>query len=172
MLIVRATKKLRDRIGPLDLRGDERSTTVLGEWYATRFGWRADVLLLVNEATLLPVLLPLAPAATALSRAADQIAAAMATYGASDAIIDAELEQMRPHRIGTTANRSVVGIMNEFGYLADVYRGRSGQPNLDELAARLATAPCSPLYRTHISPDRAFTALVRTIPRRGGAPTA
>ncbi|MFG2040791.1 DUF6933 domain-containing protein [Dactylosporangium sp. NPDC048998] len=73
VLIVRATKKLRDRIGPPDLRGDEQSTTVLGEWYATRFGWRPDVLLLVNESTLLPVLLPLAPAATALSRAADRI---------------------------------------------------------------------------------------------------
>ncbi|WP_433610215.1 DUF6933 domain-containing protein [Dactylosporangium sp. CA-139114] len=172
VLIVRATKKLRDRIGSPDLRGDERSTTVLGEWYATRFGWRPDVLLLVNESTLLPVLLPLAPAATALSRAADQIAAVMATYGASDAIIAAELEQMLAHRIGTTANRSVVGIMNEFSSLADVYRDPGRQPNLDELAARLATTPCSPLYRTHISPDRAFTALVHAIPRRGDAPTA
>ncbi|GAA4263633.1 DUF6933 domain-containing protein [Dactylosporangium darangshiense] len=165
VLIVRATKKLRDRIGPPDLRGDERSTTVLGEWYATRFGWRPDVLLLVNEATLLPVLLPLAPAATALSRAADHIAAAMATHGASDAIIAAELEQMLTHRIGTTANRSVVGIMNEFNHLADAYRDRDMQSNLDELAARLASTPCSPLHRTHISPDRAFTALVHAIPR-------
>jgi hypothetical protein len=164
VLIVRATKKLRDRIGPPDLRGDEQSATVLGEWYATRFGWRPDVLLLVNESTLLPVLLLLAPAATALARAADHIAAAMATHGASDAIIAAELEQMRTHRIGSTANRSVVGIMNEFSYLADVYRDRGRQPNLDELAARLATTPCSPLYRTYISPDRAFTALVHAIP--------
>jgi len=29
---------------------------------------------------------------------------------------------MRDRRIDTTANRSVVGIMNEFSYLADVYR--------------------------------------------------
>ncbi|MER7279630.1 hypothetical protein ABT369_34825 [Dactylosporangium sp. NPDC000244] len=172
MLIVRATKKLRDRIGPPDLGGDEQSTTVLGEWYATRFGWRPDVLLLVNEPTLLPVLLPLAPAATALSRATHDIAAAMATHGASAAIVAAELEQMRTHRIGTTANRSVVGIMNEFSHLADAYRDRDMQPSLDDLAARLATTPCSPLYRTHISPDRAFTALVHAIPRRGDAPTA
>ncbi|UWP81577.1 DUF6933 domain-containing protein [Dactylosporangium fulvum] len=164
VLIVRATKKLRDRIGPPDLCGGEQSTTVLGEWYATRFGWRPDVLLLVNESTLLPVLLPLAPAATALSRAVDRIAVAMATHGTSAAIIAAELEQMRTHRIGTTANRGVVGIMSEFSHLADAYRDRGRQPNLDELAARLATTPCSPLYRTHISPDRAFTALVHTIP--------
>jgi hypothetical protein len=67
VLIVRATKKLRDRIGQADLGADERSTTALGEWYATRFAWRPDVLLLVNEPTLMPVLLPLAPAATALA---------------------------------------------------------------------------------------------------------
>jgi hypothetical protein len=60
MLTVRATKKLRDRIGSPDLHDGERSTTALGEWYATRFAWRPDVLLLVNESTLLPVLLPLA----------------------------------------------------------------------------------------------------------------
>ncbi len=164
VLIVRATKKLLDRIGPPDLRGGEQSTTVLGEWYATRLAWRPDVLLLVNESTLLPVLLPLAPAATALSRAVDRIAGAMATYGAADALIAAEVDQMRTRRIGSTANRSVVGVMNEFTYFADAYRDEAS-PDLDKLAARLATTPCSPLRGTHISPDRAFTALVRAAPR-------
>ena len=159
MLIVRATKKLRDRIGPSDLPAGERSTTTLGEWYATRFAWRPDVLLLVNESTLLPVLLPLAPTATALPRAVDRIAAAMARYGAADALIAAELDEMRTRRIGTTTNRSVVGIMTEFSFLADTYRRRAHW-DLDELAARLATTPCRPLYRSHTSPDRAFTALL------------
>jgi hypothetical protein len=148
VLIVRATKKLRDRIGPPDLGNEERSTTALGEWYATRFAWRPDVLFLVNESTLLPVLLPLAPTATALSRAADRIAATMARHGASDALVAAELDQMRTRRIGTTANRSVVGIMTEFSFPADTHRART-QPDLDELAAQLATTPCSPLYRSH-----------------------
>jgi hypothetical protein len=152
VLIVRATKKLRDRIGSPDLRDGERSTTSLGDWYATRFAWRPDVLLLVNESTLLPVLLPLAPAATALTRAADRIAAAMRTYGADEATVTAEVEQMATRRIGPTANRSVVGIMNEFTFLADHWRG----PDLDELAARLAATPCSPLYRTHVTPENAF----------------
>ena len=152
VLIVRATKKLRDRIGSPDLRDGERSTTALGEWYATRFAWRPDVLLLVNESTLLPVLLPLAPAATALTRAVDRIAAAMRTYGAAEATIAAEVEQMATRRIGPTANRSVVGIMNEFTFLADHWRG----PDLDELSARLAATPCSPLYRTHVTPEHAF----------------
>jgi hypothetical protein len=167
VLIVRAAKKLCDRIGPPDLHEGEQSTTGLGEWYATRLAWRPDVLLLVNESTLLPVLLPLAPAATALSRAVGRIAATMATFGASDALIAAEANQMRTRRIGSTANRSVVGVMTEFILLADAYRDQI-QPDLDELAARLATTPCSPLYGTHISPDRAFTACVQAVARAEG----
>jgi hypothetical protein len=165
VLIVRATKKLRDRIGKADLNADERPTTALGEWYATRFAWRPDVLLLVNEPTLMPVLLPLAPAATALARATDHIATTMTAYGASEALVAAELGQMRSRRIGATANRSVVGIMTEFSFLADVHRTRAHQLDLDELAARLATTPCSPLYRSHVSPDRAFTALLQVYER-------
>jgi hypothetical protein len=164
VLIVCATKKLRDRIGQADLGADERSTTALGEWYATRFAWRPDVLLLVNESTLMPVVLPLAPAATALARAADRIATTMAAYGASDALIAAELDQMKTRRIGVTANGSVVGIMTEFSFLADVHRTRN-HPDLDDLAAQLATTPCSPLYRSHISPDRAFAALLHVSER-------
>ncbi|MFF5233863.1 DUF6933 domain-containing protein [Dactylosporangium sp. NPDC000521] len=151
-MIVRATKKLRDRIGTPDLRAGEQSTTALGEWYATRFAWRPDVLLLVNETTLLPILLPLAPAATTLSRAADRIAATMAAYGADQAMIAAEVEQMRNRRIAPTANRSVVGIMTEFTFLAD----RSRERELGDLEAWLAATPCSPLYRTHTNPKNAF----------------
>ncbi|MGI5180591.1 DUF6933 domain-containing protein [Dactylosporangium sp. CA-152071] len=83
------------------------------------------MLLLVNEPTLLPVLLPLAPVATAASRAVDRIAATMATYGADAAMIDAEVEQMSTRRIAPTANRSVVGIMTEFAFLVDRDRGRN-----------------------------------------------
>ncbi len=37
-------------------------------------------------------------------------------------MIDDELGQMRECRFGPTANRSVVGIINEFCHLADVHR--------------------------------------------------
>jgi hypothetical protein len=117
VLIVHATKKLRDRIGPPSLGDDERSTTVLGQWYATALFWKPQVALFVNEPTLLPVLLPLAPAATLLARFPHQAAAVLAAHGAPDTIISQELRQMHDRRIATTANRSVVGIMNEFSFL-------------------------------------------------------
>jgi hypothetical protein len=70
---------------------------------------------------------------------------------------------MRDCRIAGTANRSVVGIMNEFARLAAIYRDDDPRQDLLDLAARLATTPCSPLYRKNISPDRELAALLRSI---------
>ncbi|GII55502.1 hypothetical protein Pth03_38910 [Planotetraspora thailandica] len=163
MLIVRATKKLLDRIGPPSLGEGEQPTTLLGQWYATAVFWKPQVALFVNESTLVPVLMPLAPAATLLARFPQQVATVLAALGAPDMIIGEELQQMRDSRLAKTANRSVVGIMNEFTYLAETYRGGTPAPDLLGLAIRLAATPCGPLYSKHISPDRELQALLRSI---------
>jgi hypothetical protein len=163
VLIVRATGKLRQRLGRPTLRAGDAATTLLGEWYATALFWRPQVALLVNEPTLLPVLMPLAPAATLPARIPQEIAAALRAHGAPASIVDEEVRRMRDWRLGPTANRSVVGIMNEFTYLAEAWRGDQPQPNLPVLALRLATTPCGPLHRKHISPDRELAALLRAI---------
>jgi Domain of unknown function (DUF6933) len=162
VLIVRATKKLRQRLGSATPNNGEPSTTLLGEWYATALPWRPrQLILLVNEQTLLPVLMPLAPSATAPSRIGPEIAATLAAHQTPAAVIDSELSQMRDCRFAPTANRSVVGVMNEFSYLADVYRGNDPNDiNLLQLARRLAATPCSPLYRRHTSPDRELQAFL------------
>jgi hypothetical protein len=163
MLIVRATKKLLDRIGPPSLGEDEQSTTMLGQWYGTALFWKPQVALFVNEPTLLPVLMPLAPAATLLARFPQQVATVLAAHRTPEAIIGTEVRQMRDHRLAKTANRSVVGVMNDFTRLAETYRGETPAPDLLGLAMRLATTPCGPLYGKHVSPDRELDALVRSI---------
>ena len=167
MLIVRATKKLRQRLGAATPHGGEPSTTLLGDWYVTLLPWRPQqLILLVNEQTLLPVLMPLAPGATAPGRVGPEIAAALVAHQASAAVIENELAQMRDCRFGPTANRSVVGIMNEFAYLADVYRHSEPSRSLAELGMRLAATPCSPLYRRHVRPDRELEAFLQLIQRQ------
>ena len=160
MLIVRATKKLLDRIGPPSLAEREQSTTLMGQWYATAVFWKPQVALFVNEPTLLPVLMPLAPAATLLARFPQQLAVVLVAHGTPDAVIDEDLRQMRDRRLAKTANRSVVGIMNEFTFLAEAYRGDTPEPDLLALAIRLAATPCGPLYDKYVSPDRELAALL------------
>jgi hypothetical protein len=163
VLIVRATQKLLDRIGPPNLGEGEQSTTLMGQWYATAMFWKPQVALFVSEPTLLPVLMPLAPAATLLARFPQQAAAALAAHRTPQAVIDEELRQMRDRRLAKTANRSVVGIMNEFTALARAYRGDAPALDLLALAVRLAATPCAPLYGKHVSPDRELAALLHSL---------
>lgn len=162
MFVLRATAKLRQRIGPSAPHDGEGSTTLFGDWYATMLPWRPQVALLVNERTLLPALMPLAPAATMPARVAEQIGEVLAAHGVPDLVTRAEVDQMRQWRIAPTANRRVVGVMNEFASLADTWRA-AARPNLVDLALRLSTTPCSPLYQRHVSPDRELAAFVRQI---------
>jgi hypothetical protein len=136
---------------------------LLGQWYATALFWKPQVALFVNEPTLLPVLMPLAPAATLPARFPQQVATVLTAHRTPDTIIRAELQQMHDHRLAKTANRSVVGIMNDFTRLAETYRDNTPEPELLGLAMRLATTPCGPLYSKHVSPDRELDALVRSI---------
>ncbi|WNV85532.1 DUF6933 domain-containing protein [Umezawaea sp. Da 62-37] len=162
MLIVRATKKLLRLAGPSTAPDDDRGTTLLGPWYATVMFWRPRVVLLVNEATLLPVLLPMAPAATLTGRVGEQISAVLTAHGVPAAILDQERLHMRTARLGVTANRSVVGVMVDFARLAEIHHNASAV-DLIALAVRLASTPCSPLYGGNISPDRELAATVQAI---------
>jgi hypothetical protein len=117
--------------------------------------------LLVSESTLLPILMPLTPAARWSSRIAGQVATVLAAHGAPTAFVEAEVHHMRDRRLGPTANRSVVGIMNEFVFLADVHRDRGAELDLLDLSLRLSETPCSPLYGRNVSHDRELAAVVR-----------
>ena len=70
---------------------------------------------------------------------------------------------MRDRRLAKTANRSVIGIMNEFTFLAGSYRGDIPAPDLLALAMHLAATPCGPLYSKHVSPDRELAALLHAV---------
>jgi hypothetical protein len=111
--------------------------------------------------------MPLAPSASAPARLGPAIAVTLATHDAPAAVVERELSEMRDCRFDPTANRSVLGIMNEFSFLADIYRRNDPGVDLLVLARKLAATPCSPLYRRHISPDRELQARSTTAsPRR------
>ncbi len=157
---MRATKKLRDRAKPLIVAEVAEPTTWLGDWYGTVLFWRPQLVLLVNEQTLFPVLMPLAPAATVLDRFPAALSETLATAGVELRFIDAEMAEMGEAQWAKTANRSVIGIMNEFSFLATDSRQRRGVTDPIEVALEVAQTPCGPLYQRHISPDRELAAAV------------
>ena len=160
MLIVRGTKKLLDRIGGVTASEHDRSTTRLGDWYVNVLFWRPQVALFVSEATLLPVLTAFAPATTLLDRFPTTLLAHLQAHSIPRGFSEAELAGMSQIRVAKTASRSVLGVMNEFKYLAEVHAKLDGETDLVALSLRLAETPCSPLYKRHISPDRELSALV------------
>jgi hypothetical protein len=162
MIIVHGTRGFRDRVpGPAAGPGDA-STTVLGAWYATVLRWRRPAALFVNELTLLPLVMPLAPARTLLTRFPDALAELLSAHRLPVPLIEGEHAEVLEHRLAPTANRSLVGVMNEFAFLADAHRAE--QPDLMRLSMRLATTPCGPLFQRHISPDRELAALIAGLP--------
>jgi hypothetical protein len=163
VLIVRATKKLLRLTGPATASGQDRGTTLLGPWYATVLFWRPRVVLLVNESTLMPMLVPLAPASTLTSRVAEQVITVLVDHHASAAIIDQERGHMQTCQWGVTANRSVVGVMTDFARLAEIHHDADPAMDLVGLAVRLAGTPCGPLYSRNIKPDGELAATLRTI---------
>ncbi len=154
--VCHATRNLLDRARPPTLaEPTTASTTLLGSWYATVLFWRPQVGLAVSDATLLPVLWPLAPAATLLDRLPAALAAVLAAHGVDQAVITAEVAQMGTHVYAKTVNRSTLGVLVELSDLADTWRDPPPAPDLVGLALQLATVPCGPPYRRHVSPDHA-----------------
>ena len=68
---------------------------------------------------------------------------------------------MNEVRYAKTANRSVVGILNEFSRQAEFWLAayayeKGDDDDLLAISAKLAETPCGPLYSTHLSPDKAL----------------
>jgi Plasmid pRiA4b ORF-3-like protein len=161
VLVVRGTKKLRDRVkGALAVDGDA-STTALGDWFATVLFWRPQVALLVNSRTLLPVFMELAPAATLPDRVPGAIEVVLRRHGVSGAFLSAERDAMRNVRIGPTNDRSVVGVMNEFAFHGE-HLWKDGLQDLEALSLRMSSLILGPLHHRSGSPDRELAALVGT----------
>jgi hypothetical protein len=158
MVIIRGTRKFLDRIGSPS-EPATTSTTMLGDWFATTLFWRPQLALFVNATTLLPVFMPLAPAATVAERFPGALAVILRAHGIAERIFDREVAETADRCLAKTNNRSVVGVMNEFARLADWRCDQiNGPDDLTWLSLELAQTPCSTLYGRHISSDRELAA--------------
>lgn len=137
MFCLRATRKLLTAMKAAPLEAPPPPTTVLGDWYAnvTPDG----LVLCVSEKTLLPVVLP----HEAIGAIAIELPRALATIlrelGVPPAAVERERFAMAQSTVSTTADRRVVGFLNEFAFLMEHERPRS----LLQAALELADTPCN-----------------------------
>jgi hypothetical protein len=94
--------------------------------------WKPQDVLFVNERTLLPVFVPLAPAATLMSRFPDVLGVVLDAHGVDPEFVSSERAAMTVARYAKTSNRGVLGMMNELASLADPHRtvGNAGVYNM------------------------------------------
>jgi hypothetical protein len=131
---------------------------VLGSWYANLLRWRPYVALFVNDRTLLPVLIPMAPAVTLWGRFPSAVGQVLRAHQVPEQLIEAEMELMDTVGLTATADRRLTGMLTEFAFLATAHRHDAS--DLVALSVRLAKTPCGPLYQRHVSPDRELAALI------------
>ncbi len=164
MLVLRGTKKLRDRLRDAPAAAeDDASTNLLGDWFATVLFWRPQMVLAVNARTYVPVLVPLAPAKTLVARVGDAIADTLAFHGVDETFAAAERAAMAEVRVAPTNNRRVLGVMNEYVFMADAWRDRGVNDvaqGLEALSLQLAQVPLGPLFKTSVTADRELQAVL------------
>lgn len=146
MFTVRGTKKFLDRVGRPVIE-PPASTTVLGDWFANVLFWRSQVALFVNATTFLPVLMPMAPAASVLARFPGAMAEVIHCLGVDPRFVAAEQESMSDVTLAKTASRQVLGVMNEFTFMAEhsISTGKCDPADLLDLSVWLANTIVGPL---------------------------
>ena len=125
-------------------------TTVLGDWYANLlFTRHLRLVICVSERSLLPVFVEAKDRFTFVERFREAVRSVMQEIGVAGCSIEGELDEMSQIKIATTLSRSVLGSLNELGFLSRVSIGRQRQTDLIALAAEIAETPCSPIkYET------------------------
>jgi len=133
MLIVRCTAKLLARLKVNTPAASIASTTALDDWYATILPLRpAHLVLLVNEPTRLPIVLPAREISSLATRIPTAITEVLGELGVAAGILSHERQEMAAVAFDRTASRSVLGTMNEFVFSLRILR--ETRPELSERA--------------------------------------
>lgn len=144
MITVRCTAKLLRRLKAVPAERLVTSTAALGDWHANLLRVRTtQVVLFANDRSLLPVVVPAAPASTLLERFRTAAGEMLKLLEVSQVRIALEVSRMAETQVSRTASRQVLGSMTDFAFMLEAYL--EGGDDLMTASLRLAEAPCSPI---------------------------
>lgn len=147
MLVLRCTRQLLARLKQVGDVPRAESTTRLGDWYGTilRIG-RRQHLLFISERSRLPVVIPIREAKHLAAVFPDAVCEVLAAVGVSASDIADERSRMSEIGFGRTRNRSLLGTLNDFAFIAQHGNLARAEPeSSEELIRFLSQTPILPL---------------------------
>ena len=160
MLTIHCTRKLLKLLGAAAIVNPPSPTNRLGNWYAKVVLVRhVPLIVCISERSLLPVIVEARGASSFGARFRDAARSVLQGIGAGPDIVDREAREMRSFAIGVTANRRLLGSLNDLASLARFEIEDNRSIDLVTLAVKLAETPCAPLK--YASPRIVSLALLR-----------
>ena len=147
MVVLRCTQKLLARLKRPEAPADAPSTTRLGDWYGNilQIG-RRQHLLFISERSRLPVVVPIREAKRLEAVFPDAVCNVLAAVGIAAKHIADERSKMSELSFGRTNNRSLLGTLNDFAFMAQHANVNRAEPESPEDLVRfLAQTPILPL---------------------------
>ena len=147
MVVLRCTQKLLVRVKHAGDLPAAESTTRLGDWYGNilRIG-RRQHLLFISERARLPVVIPIREAKQLGAVFPDAVCERLSIMGVAAADIADERMRMSELAFGRTRNRSLLGTLNDFAFMAQSGDARRTEPESpEELMRFLSQTPILPL---------------------------
>ena len=125
MVVLRCTQKLLARLKQADNLPAVESTTRLGDWYGNilQLG-RRQHLLFISERSRLPVVIPIREGKRLAEVFPDAVCEVLGNVGVAAADIADERSRMSEIAFGRTRNRSLLGTLNDFAFMAQVGNAR------------------------------------------------
>ena len=146
MVVLRCTQKLLVRLKQVGDLPPVESTTRLGDWYGNilRIG-RCQHLLFISELSRLPVVIPIRELKRLGTVFPDAVCERLSIVGVAAADIADERMRMS-WAFGRTRNRSLLGTLNDFAFMAQSGDARRTEPESpEELMRFLSQTPILPL---------------------------
>jgi hypothetical protein len=165
MVVLRCTQKLLARLKRPEAPAGIPSTTRLGDWYGNilQIG-RRQHLLFISELSRLPVVIPIREAKSLEAGFTDSVCDVLAAVGIGAEAIADERSRMSEISFGRTNNRSLLGTLNDFAFMAQHGNANRNEPESpEELMRFLAQTPilplkgASPIELTHAAFERPTT---------------
>ncbi len=144
---LRCTKRLLTRLGTWPDPELPEPTNRLGDWYANVLNLGSNRLVIAtSERTLLTVMVPIRDAARLRERIREAVYGMLFQLQIPPGLAADEVRGMDRMPIGKATNRSVLGSMNEFTFLAKHYFAQERErTDLSQLQLYLARTPCGAL---------------------------